>query len=177
MPMTKNDGKTVPAVNMGCHAGNRCCLNAELDGRFDFTLFSITSLFGILMCCCFLLLLLFVKNMVQSSLDMRFFSLFVSFLFSLFKYKISNLVVFRSPFRFSSCYSHLEFHMLPFSYSSKFQCHPDFRFLCAKTKPNEKKTQYLLIKYKSYVEFDFSKTQWKCVKINNCLYVYLFFIP
>jgi hypothetical protein len=28
MPITKNVGKTVPAVKIGCHAGNRCCLNA-----------------------------------------------------------------------------------------------------------------------------------------------------
>jgi len=28
MPITKNVGKTVPAVNIGCHAGSRCCLNA-----------------------------------------------------------------------------------------------------------------------------------------------------
>ena len=27
-PMTKNVGKTVPAVNMGCHAGSLCCLKA-----------------------------------------------------------------------------------------------------------------------------------------------------
>jgi hypothetical protein len=24
----KNDGKTVPAVRIGCHAGSRCCLKA-----------------------------------------------------------------------------------------------------------------------------------------------------
>jgi hypothetical protein len=28
MPITKNVGKTVPAVKIGCQAGNRCCLNA-----------------------------------------------------------------------------------------------------------------------------------------------------
>lgn len=28
MPITKNVGKTVPAVSIGCHAGNLCCLNA-----------------------------------------------------------------------------------------------------------------------------------------------------
>ena len=27
-PITKKVGRTVPAVNMGCHAGSRCCLNA-----------------------------------------------------------------------------------------------------------------------------------------------------
>ena len=27
-PMTKKVGKTVPAVNIGCHAGSLCCLNA-----------------------------------------------------------------------------------------------------------------------------------------------------
>ena len=27
-PMMKNVGKTVPAVKMGCHAGNLCCLKA-----------------------------------------------------------------------------------------------------------------------------------------------------
>ena len=27
-PMTKNVGRTVPAVNIGCHAGSLCCLNA-----------------------------------------------------------------------------------------------------------------------------------------------------
>ena len=27
-PITKKVGKTVPAVNIGCHAGNRCCLIA-----------------------------------------------------------------------------------------------------------------------------------------------------
>ena len=27
-PMTKKVGSTVPAVNIGCHAGSRCCLNA-----------------------------------------------------------------------------------------------------------------------------------------------------
>lgn len=48
MPMMKNDGNTVPAVSIGCHAGSRCCLNAEPEGRFDFTLFSTTSLPGIL---------------------------------------------------------------------------------------------------------------------------------
>lgn len=28
IPITKNAGKTVPAVKMGCHAGSFCCLNA-----------------------------------------------------------------------------------------------------------------------------------------------------
>lgn len=28
MPITKKVGSTVPAVNIGCHAGNLCCLNA-----------------------------------------------------------------------------------------------------------------------------------------------------
>lgn len=28
IPMKKKVGKTVPAVNIGCHAGNFCCLNA-----------------------------------------------------------------------------------------------------------------------------------------------------
>lgn len=28
MPITKKAGKTVPAVKIGCHAGNRCCLKA-----------------------------------------------------------------------------------------------------------------------------------------------------
>lgn len=27
-PITKNVGRTVPAVSIGCQAGNRCCLNA-----------------------------------------------------------------------------------------------------------------------------------------------------
>ena len=27
-PITKKVGRTVPAVNIGCHAGKRCCLNA-----------------------------------------------------------------------------------------------------------------------------------------------------
>lgn len=51
----KNDGKTVPAVSIGCHAGSRCCLNAELEGRFDLTLFSSTSLSFILENCLFCL--------------------------------------------------------------------------------------------------------------------------
>lgn len=29
MPITKNVGRTVPAVSMGCHAGSLCCLKAE----------------------------------------------------------------------------------------------------------------------------------------------------
>lgn len=29
--MIKNVGSTVPAVSIGCHAGNRCCLNAESE--------------------------------------------------------------------------------------------------------------------------------------------------
>jgi hypothetical protein len=28
IPMTKNVGRTVPAVKIGCHAGKRCCLKA-----------------------------------------------------------------------------------------------------------------------------------------------------
>lgn len=28
IPITKNAGRTVPAVKMGCHAGSFCCLNA-----------------------------------------------------------------------------------------------------------------------------------------------------
>lgn len=31
-PMTKNAGNTVPAVKIGCQAGNRCCLKAVLSG-------------------------------------------------------------------------------------------------------------------------------------------------
>ena len=33
IPIMKNVGKTVPAVNTGCHAGNLCCLNAESKMR------------------------------------------------------------------------------------------------------------------------------------------------
>lgn len=29
IPITKNVGKTVPAVKTGCQAGKRCCLKAE----------------------------------------------------------------------------------------------------------------------------------------------------
>lgn len=53
----KNDGKTVPAVSIGCHAGSRCCLNAESEGRFDLTLFSTISLSGIFLAFCFSLYL------------------------------------------------------------------------------------------------------------------------
>ena len=31
MPITKKVGRTVPAVRMGCHAGNLCCLKAESE--------------------------------------------------------------------------------------------------------------------------------------------------
>lgn len=33
----KNVGKTVRGVRIGCHAFKRCCLNAVLAGRRDFT--------------------------------------------------------------------------------------------------------------------------------------------
>lgn len=29
MPIAKKAGRTVPAVKIGCQAGNRCCLNLE----------------------------------------------------------------------------------------------------------------------------------------------------
>lgn len=29
IPITKKVGRTVPAVSIGCHAGSRCCLNAD----------------------------------------------------------------------------------------------------------------------------------------------------
>lgn len=31
IPITKNVGKTVPAVNIGCQAGNLCCLKADSE--------------------------------------------------------------------------------------------------------------------------------------------------
>lgn len=31
IPTTKNVGNTVPAVKMGCHAGNFCCLNRDSE--------------------------------------------------------------------------------------------------------------------------------------------------
>ena len=36
MPMTKKAGNTVPAVSIGCQAGNCCCLNFEFLGSLVF---------------------------------------------------------------------------------------------------------------------------------------------
>lgn len=35
IPMTKNVGRTVPAVSIGCHAGKRCCLNADSENKHN----------------------------------------------------------------------------------------------------------------------------------------------
>lgn len=39
IPITKKVGKTVPAVKIGCHAGNFCCLNALSKNKKDYNLF------------------------------------------------------------------------------------------------------------------------------------------
>ena len=41
MPMRKNAGSTVPAVNMGCHAGSLCCLNlvsVKWQNRYSYSI-------------------------------------------------------------------------------------------------------------------------------------------
>lgn len=42
IPITKNVGRTVLAVRIGCHAGNFCCLNALSVKRRNFQLMPVS---------------------------------------------------------------------------------------------------------------------------------------